>query len=233
MPPKKGKKKGKPALGDWSDDDAVPGDDAVAAEQQPEPSAQAPLQQPKSKKLKGKKAKGKKVDWSDDDEVPAAPAAADEDASDAEVDAPRRSGSGSSHGAAGFSALPDEEDNDAAEGADPLEIGDDADPESDDGSEQVSCARCACYLHPTQHANVHVLCCDASNSKARRRLADMLMHADAGAHHRQDHKGVQASKGRPAEGVPGRHRQRRRILAGAKHKLHRGLAEPCMLPLLT
>jgi hypothetical protein len=144
MPPKKGKKKGKPALGDWSDDEAVPGTDAAAAEQEPEPTAQAPLQQPKSKKLKGKKAKGKKVDWSDDDEVPAAPAAADEDASDVEVDAPRRSGSGSSHGAAGFSALPDEEDNEAAEAADPLENGDDASFGSDDGSEQVSGACCAC-----------------------------------------------------------------------------------------
>jgi tRNA-binding EMAP/Myf-like protein len=154
MPPKRGKKKGKPGLGDWSDEDAVPGDNADAeADAEPPAQQQAPLQQPKGKKAKAKK-KGKKLDWSDDDEMPAAPDAGGTEASDAELDAPRRSGSGSSHGAAGFAALPDEEADEAEEAASPSANGAHAHADSDDGSEEVGCA---CHCTHVLNVQVHAL----------------------------------------------------------------------------
>lgn len=148
MPPKKCKKKGKPALGDWSDDDAVPDPlqgGTADAEQQAEPAAeqQAPQQQPRPKKAKGKK-KGKKLDWSDDEDVPAAPSTGVEDAA-AYEEPPRRSSSGGSRGAAGFAALPSEGEDAADEAEAPAAIGTDAGSESDDGSDEVGCVASASH----------------------------------------------------------------------------------------
>ncbi len=133
-PKKKGKKK--PALGDWSDDDAVVDPLAQAAsadgEQPDETIEQPPAQQAhKGKKPKGKKKKGKKDlgEWSDEDELPAATSATLDGEDDAEP--LHHTGCSASRSASGFAALPNEEEGGAAAN------GAHAEEESDDGSEQV------------------------------------------------------------------------------------------------
>lgn len=152
MPPKKAKgKKGKPALGDWSDDDApvvdpLQGSQNVEQEEDAAEPAAQPARASKAKK-KGKKGKNTKLDWSDD-EQPAA-AASSALASDAEDEPPRRSSSGGSRGAAGFAALPSEDEGEVDA---PATNGTEAGDASDDGSEEVE------RLSTRTQACMHVSC---------------------------------------------------------------------------
>lgn len=131
-PKKKGKKK--PALGDWSDDDAVVDPLAQAAnadgEQPDETVEQPPAQQAhKGKKPKSKKKKGKKDlgEWSDEDALLATSAALD---GEDDAEPLHHAGSSASRSASGFAALPNEEEGGAAANGAHAE-------EESDGSEQV------------------------------------------------------------------------------------------------